>query len=297
MRVMSHVFHRAHAAGTLSIMWLRLAIPRLVFFPVLVLLIATSACSRYRVGPGTIAIRIDVAGGKGIAGLGIDHCRWAVDPNAVLKTITVRDENGTVLADTTLRGRDATAKKVGVNGRRCVVTAGMNVDVQAGASYEITADGETRTLDWPLVRAEDADNCWGGCYYYPRTAIVRFLARGAPEPADIEALLEQGYRRVSEISRMWNLPRARVKQIVKRDDFPAPAKVVGSKNLWLLEALEAWWSRDGRHAPNQVMHTVSTFSVDLPAARFGRNLRSPAALALDAASGRSTGSPTLREGG
>ena len=49
---------------------------------------------------------------------------------------------------------------------------------------------------------------------------------------------------------MWNLPRVRVKQIVTRGDFPAPAKVVGAKNLWLLEDLEAWWFRDGRHALN-----------------------------------------------
>ena len=151
MRLLSRIFHPAQVVGTLSIMSLRPAILRLVFLPALVLLIATTACSRASVGPGTIAVRIDVAGGKGIAGLGIDHCKRAVDPNAVLKTIIIRDENGTVLADATLRGRDATARKIGVNGRRCVVTAGMNVEVQTGASYQITADGETSTLDWPLT--------------------------------------------------------------------------------------------------------------------------------------------------
>jgi hypothetical protein len=251
MRVVLHVFHRTPAAGTLSIMWVPRAILRLILLPVLALLIATSACSsRPTTGPGTIAIRIQAGGGPGNAGLRIDNCRRAVDPNAVLKTITIRDANGTVLADTTLRGRDARAKKVRGNRRGCVVTAKMNVDVQTGASYEITADTETRTLDWPLVPPDydDDSRCWGDCYYYPSTITVRFLARGVP---DIDALLEQGYRRVYEISGMWNLPRVRVKQIVKRDEFPAPAKVVdGITKLWLLEDLDEWWFREGRHAPN-----------------------------------------------
>jgi hypothetical protein len=42
-----------------------------------------------------------------------------------------------------------------------------------------------------------------------------------------------------------------LEEIVKRDDFPAPAKIVnGITKLWLLEDLAEWWFRDDRHAPN-----------------------------------------------
>ena len=67
--------------------------------------------------------------------------------------------------------------------------------------------------------------------------------------SSVLSTIDSGYLRVSEISRMWSLDTHRVRQIAKRDDFPAPAKVVATRNLWLLEDLEAWWFRDGRHAP------------------------------------------------
>ena len=228
-------------------MSLRPAIPRLVFLPVVLLLIGTTSCQGSSVHfDGAIKIRILAAGGKGVAGLGIDHCKRSVDPNEILKIIAIRDSDGKEVARMTVRGRDATAKKVGVNGRHCVVTAVEKVEVQKGADYEITADGETFGIQWPV---ETADDC---CSAYYDTATLNLLARGitrAAKGSEILAHVRQGYLRVSEISRMWNLDTHRVRQFVRRDDFPAPAKVVATRNLWLLEDLEAWWFRDGRHTP------------------------------------------------
>jgi hypothetical protein len=245
VRLAWHVFHLAQAAGTLSIMSLRPAILRLVF-PVVLLLIGSTSCQGSSVDrDGTIRIRILAAGGKGVAGLGIDHCKRSVDPNEILKIITMRDPDGMEVARMTVHGRDATAKKVGVDGRRCVVTAVKDVEVYKGGDYEITADGETIGVHWPVKTGEDC------CTTYDIYA-VDLLARGVTETAEtaeIDALVGHGYLRVSEISRMWSLDTHRVRQIVKRDDFPAPAKVVATRNLLLLEDLEAWWLRGGRHAP------------------------------------------------
>ncbi len=137
--------------------------------------------------------------------------------------------------------------------------------MQKGASYEITADGETQTLDWPLIAEEASsdgsclDLLGGSCTYeyYPSTVTVDLLARGFRESAElnriaarVQALLGQGYLDVGDIVRMRDIPRDRVMQIAKRDDFPAPARVVsGIKTLWLFKELRAWWCRDGQHVP------------------------------------------------
>ena len=243
MRLAWHVFHLANAAGTLSVMSLRPAILRLVSLPVVLVLIGTTSCQGSSDDrEGTIKIRILAAGGKGVAGLGIDHCKRSVDPNEILKIITIRDPDGMEVAHMQVRGRDATAKKVG---RRCVVTAVKEVEVYKSGDYEITADGETIGVHWPVKSGEDC------CTTYDIYA-VDLLARGvteSAETAEIDALIGQGYLPVSEVADMWNISWRRIRQIATRNDFPAPAKVVATRNLWLLEDLEAWWLRGGRHAP------------------------------------------------
>jgi len=225
---------------------------RAVLLPVLVLLVVAPACilpdfpdlEDSAGQPGTIRIR--VTGGRGEHGiLNFEDCKRLGRPDEILKDITVRDENGTEVAHVTVGGRDATLK-VG-NGRRCRIRAEKTVDVQTGASYEITAGDETVTLHWPTDEERD---------YYLNEADVGLFVRVPPghrERENVLTLAEQGYRPISFIARMWNIPTDRAKQIVKRDDFPLPKKFrIGGgqpKRLWLLEDLEAWWFRDGRHAP------------------------------------------------
>ena len=223
-------------------MSLRPAIPRLVFLPVVLLLIGTTSCQGSSVNlDGAIKIRILAAGGKGVAGLGIDHCKRSVDPNEILKIITIRDPGGMEVARMTLRGRDATAKKVG---RRCAIRAVRKVEVHKDGDYEITADGETIGVHWP----PETDDCCLTYYIYTVDLLARGVTESA-ETAEIDALVGQGYLPVSEVADMWSISWQRIRQIAKRDDFPAPAKVVATRNLWLLEDLEAWWFRGGRHAP------------------------------------------------
>jgi hypothetical protein len=219
----------------------RPALSRLVFLPVLVLLIAAPACSCAdpEVGPGTL--RISVTGGKGTkAILRVEDCKRLGRPNEVFMDITVRDEDGTEVAHVPVRGRDVTVKEAEVDRRRCRIRAVKTVDVQTGASYEITTDDQSVTRSWPIR----SSRCLGGgSSYYSEMAGVRLFVR---VPA-------QGYRPIAAIARMWNIPRDRVKQIVRRDDFPAPRKVryggENAKRAWLLVDLEAWWFRDGHHAP------------------------------------------------
>ena len=75
MQLLSHDFHVAHGAVTLNIMSLKVAIPRLVLLPVLLLTVATASCSGsgFREGEGTIWIR--VTGWERTSGLGVEHCR------------------------------------------------------------------------------------------------------------------------------------------------------------------------------------------------------------------------------
>ena len=49
-----------------------------------------------------------------------------------------------------------------------------------------------------------------------------------PEPAEIGALVEQGYLRVIDIAPILGVTKQRVSQVVaERNDFPQPAKVIG----------------------------------------------------------------------
>lgn len=160
---------------------------RLVCLTILVLLLGTTACQGGGAGrDGTI--RIIVTRGKG---LGVEHCKGSVDPNEILKMITVREEDGSEVARMTVRGRDAVVKTVGVDGRRCVVKAAMDVDAPVGAPYEVTADDETVTVTWP---SEGIDDCYfGDCIGYPvDTVPVPFFARGGPQSAEIRALMNLG---------------------------------------------------------------------------------------------------------
>jgi hypothetical protein len=227
-----------------------------VYLPVLVLLIAAPACScpdlEDSVGPGTI--RISVTGGReSKAILRVEDCERLARPKEIVKDFTVRDEDGREVGHVTVRGRDVVMRKAGVNGRRCRIEAVKEVDVQTGASYEITADDETVSTGFPT----DEASCVGDdSSYYLNEAGVRLFVRvprSRLRAREHLALAEQEYRSIVAIARMWNIPKDRVKQIVKRDDFPAPMDIgIGRTyltRLWLLEDLEAWWFRDGRHAP------------------------------------------------
>jgi predicted DNA-binding transcriptional regulator AlpA len=65
-----------------------------------------------------------------------------------------------------------------------------------------------------------------------------------PDSAEILALLEQRYIRPVDIARMLGVTRQRVTQILRRDDFPAPAKVIKGRRLWRRQDVEEW--RDAR---------------------------------------------------
>ena len=227
---------------------------RTVLLPVLLLLVAAPACSCAdpEVGPGTL--RISVTGGSGAkAILRVEDCKRLGRPNEIFMDITVREKDGTEVAHVPVRGRDVTVKDAGVNGRRCRIRAVKTVDVQTGASYEIATDYQTVTRHW---RIRSSRCLGGGSSYYPEKAGVRLFVRvpaGRRDRDDFRSLAEQGYKPIVAIARMWNIPTDRVKQIVRRDDFPASRKVrVGGENakrMWLLEDLESWWFRGGRHTP------------------------------------------------
>jgi hypothetical protein len=167
---------------------LRPALPRLIFLPVLLLLVAAPACGGY-MGPGTIVLRVT----KVVDGIGIEQCGRSVGPNEILKTITIRETDGTQVATVTMRGRDATVNERESDMPRCSLAAVKEVEVQTGNDYEITADdGETRDIDWPVEEMDDS--CYvGDCKIYVKDVGVDFLARGQPEAAEILAMAKQGF--------------------------------------------------------------------------------------------------------
>lgn len=243
MWLVSHAFPIGRAAGTISFMSLQRlsSIAPVVSLPLLLLLIGTTSCSSD--ADGTISIV--VTGGRGASGLGVEDCERFLDPNEVLKVIVVRDE-GAEVARMTVLGRDATAKKVGVDGRRCAFKAVMNVPGRRGEGYEITADGETKITEWEIEY--HCRSLFGSCTIYYPTTPVEFLARGEDDSAAILGLMEQGYVDARGIAREWHISIDRARQLVQRDDFPAPAEVVGAKKLWLPKHLEAW-----RHVTPRVL--------------------------------------------
>jgi hypothetical protein len=145
--------------GTLSIMSLKVAIPRLILLPVLLLTVATASCEGgFCEGEGTIWIR--VTGWERRSVLGVEHCRGSVGPNEILKDISVRDQEGTEIARMTVRGQDATVKR-SRNGWRCVIRAEMRVEgVPIGPHYVVVADGETTSVGYRW-RYLDQDDCFG----------------------------------------------------------------------------------------------------------------------------------------
>jgi hypothetical protein len=217
---------------------------RLLLVPTLSLLLGAFLAGCYSDEPGTIEVR--VTGGKGSAGLGVEHCKASLDPDAVLTTVTVRDEDDELVVERTLYGRDFTAKTRGVLGRRCLITAAMKVDATIGERYTAEAEGYSQEVEW---EEEGSGATLFDDYIpiYADTAYVRLLVGG--ELNEIAQLASEGYLRISDFCGVVGIgiPCDRARQIVKRDDFPAPAKVVGTQKFWLLEDLEAWWYRDGRH--------------------------------------------------
>ena len=163
---------------------------RVLFLPVLLLLVGATSCHRDHRGVGTIRILVTSA-----KGLGIEHCKRSVDPNEIWKTITIRDEDETELTRMTVRGRDAeveTRRISQIDGRRCILTAVNQVEAQQGVAYEITADGETMTLKWP---GETIDDCYfHECVRYQPAVTVEFFARGEPGSAEVLAWAKQGTR-------------------------------------------------------------------------------------------------------
>ena len=130
-RLLPHDFHVAHGAVTLSIMSLKVAIPRLVLLPVLLLTVAAASCGE---GVRESTLRIHVEKGKGHSGLGVEHCKRSVRPNEILKDISVRDGDGTEIAHATVRGRDATV--TWSDGQRCLVKAEVTLRVPIGNIVE-----------------------------------------------------------------------------------------------------------------------------------------------------------------
>ena len=189
---------------------------------------------------GTIVVR--VVGSRGAEDVSVQNCEESLVPNEVLKTITVRDEDGEAVARLTVHGQDATTKRAGSDGRLCRFTAVERVQVEKGVSYEITADGDKRVIEWPF---ED-DNClhlsgWGTCRHYLDTVGVRLFSRGENQTAEIRSLMKRGYLRLGEIRNLWRLQTIdRARKYSKRDDFPTPAHVVGTTKLWDPADLEKW---------------------------------------------------------
>jgi hypothetical protein len=216
-------------------MSLRPAILRLVL-PVLVLLIGTSACR----GASEGTVKIVVSGERPIHGLRVDQCEGSVGPDEVLTIITLRDMDGDDVAHMTVFGRDATVESVGDRGRRCALTAVKNVQVpKKGVDYKITIDGETSKLRWP--EGEPPEHQWFDSPYIPDTATVGLYARGwVPLPAQVFALVEQGYFRLTDLARFLGTTRDRAAQLTRRDDFPSPAMVIGRRQLWRSEDVKRW---------------------------------------------------------
>jgi hypothetical protein len=148
----------------------------------LVLVLGITSCDSPSTGPGTI--RIHITGRKGVAGLNGEPCKRSVDLNEILKTFTVRDEDGTEIARRIVRGHDTTVREVGANGRRCVIRAVKTLGVQTGADYEVVADGESKTFRWPT----EEFGCgmlesMRACFEYGDTLTVVIYARGWEPPS------------------------------------------------------------------------------------------------------------------
>jgi hypothetical protein len=158
-------------------MSLRSVISGLVWLPMLSLFIGCRTCD----SPPEGTIGVVITGRKDSADLGVEHCEDAVDPDETLKTVAIRDPEGTKVARVTVRGRDATVKQVGANLQVCRIRVVKEVRVpQAGLSYELTVDGVASSPDWPASEAEGSDRHYAGgaCPSYVDTIYLHRYARG-----------------------------------------------------------------------------------------------------------------------
>jgi len=72
------------------------------------------------------------------------------------------------------------------------------------------------------------------------------------ESAEILALVERGYLRVADMSAMFGVTQQACSHLTRGEDFPAPAKVIGTRRLSRRRDVERWrdakprvWTRSG----------------------------------------------------
>jgi hypothetical protein len=62
-----------------------------------------------------------------------------------------------------------------------------------------------------------------------------------PDSAEVLALVEKGYLRMTDIAPILGVTKQRVSQIAaEHEDFPVPAKVIGRHRLWRRRDGERW---------------------------------------------------------
>ena len=70
------------------------------------------------------------------------------------------------------------------------------------------------------------------------------------ESSEIFAAVEQGFVRLTYMRPILDVTEQRCHQLAQRDDFPSPAKMMGTRRLWLQSDLERWraeaWPRARR---------------------------------------------------
>ena len=123
-------------------MSLRSAISALVLLPMFSPLIGCIGCGDH-VSTEEGAIAFIITGRRMAASLGIDQCDGLLDPDEILKSITIHDPEGSEVALVTVRGRDALV--YGADRRSCAIRVVRKVEVQEGLDYRITVDSETTT--------------------------------------------------------------------------------------------------------------------------------------------------------
>ena len=71
-----------------------------------------------------------------------------------------------------------------------------------------------------------------------------------PESAQILGVIDLGYIRLTDMPPILGVTKPRCQQLVQRDDFPAPAKIIRTRRLWLRSDVERWrdelWPRPWR---------------------------------------------------
>jgi hypothetical protein len=84
-----------------------------------------------------------------------------------------------------------------------------------------------------------------------------------PESAEILALVERGYLRVADMPAMFGLTQQACSHLTRREDFPAPAKVIGTRRLWRRRDVERWrdakprvWTHSGGYEDGEFFAPV-----------------------------------------